>query len=270
MGEPLKIPVLSLKGGTGKTTTCLDIARVLRDRGYKVALLDVDIHASALPRALHLEMPPGYDALLGGQLRPIEYEGFEIFSVGLLFPEDSPNMWDGEMKSEAVRQIATNSIAWSSDLDYLIVDTPPTSGDEIQSLLGDGEQIKPSLTNVYGAVIICQPNELAVLALAKTLGVLRSTETPICGVVSNMNTFTCPNCGYTYHLFNLTSDEVADLAQERGVPFLGTIPFASAEVRRPCVEEIVDRMLKKPPVVLREKKGGITRWGLKKALQLLS
>jgi ATP-binding protein involved in chromosome partitioning len=263
MGEPLKIPVLSLKGGTGKTTTCLDIARVLRDRGYKLGLLDVDIHASALPRALNLEIPPGYEALLGGKLRPIDYEGFEIFSIGLLFPEDAPNMWDGEMKSDAVRQIATTSIAWDDHLDYVVVDTPPTSGDEVQSLLHN-------LKNVYGAVVICQPNELAVLALAKTLNVLRTTETPIAGVVSNMNSFTCPNCGWTWQLFDLSSDEVADLAEKFKVPFLGTIPFADAQVRRPRIEEIIDRMLKNPPVVLREKKGGITRWGIKQILRSLS
>jgi ATP-binding protein involved in chromosome partitioning len=263
MGEPLKVPVLSLKGGTGKTTTCLDIARVLRDRGNKVGLLDVDIHASALPRALNLEKPPGYEALLGGKLRPIQYDGFEIFSTGLLFPEEAPNMWDGETKADAVRQIATTSIAWDEGLEYVVIDTPPTSGDEVQSLL-------THLKNVLGAVIICQPNELAVLALAKTINVLRSTETPISGVVANMTCITCPNCGQSISLFNVLIEDIEKLVAAQGVRFLNVIPFGPEKTRRPYVERIVDRMLRYPPVVLREKKGGFSRWGLKKILRSLS
>ena len=129
MGEPGRIVVCALKGGVGKTTICLGIAQTLRDLGYKVGLLDVDIHASALPRALHLKIDPGYDPILGGKLRPIQYDGFQLFSIGLLFPEDAPNMWDGEAKASAVKQIATTAIAWDEDLEWVLVDTPPTSGD---------------------------------------------------------------------------------------------------------------------------------------------
>jgi len=141
MNEPLKLLVLSLKGGTGKTTLCLGIAHALRDRGKKVGLLDIDIHASALPRALNLQKEPGYDPILGGKLRPIIYDGFEIFSVGLLFDEGIANTWDGKMKASAVRQIVTKAIAWSDDLNWVVVDTPPTSGDEVQSLLKYTENI---------------------------------------------------------------------------------------------------------------------------------
>ncbi len=263
MSEPKKIPVLSLKGGTGKTTICLDIARTLRDTSFKVGLLDVDIHASALPRALHLEKPPGYDPILGGKLRPIQFEGFEIFSIGLLFPEDAPNMWDGEAKSSAVKQIATTSIAWNENLEWVVVDTPPTSGDEVQSLLAN-------LSNIYGAVIICQPNDLAVLALAKTLNVLMSTETPIAGVVANMAGYKCPKCGYISNPFDRRPEDVRIAAEKFGVRFLGQVPFADQEARQPAIKEIVSNILSNKPITLKEKKGGFTRWTLEKVLKLLS
>ncbi|KKL05651.1 hypothetical protein LCGC14_2603920, partial [marine sediment metagenome] len=178
MSEPKKLPILSLKGGTGKTTICLGLAEALRDMREKVGLLDVDIHASSLPRALHLEKEPGFDPILGGKLRPISFNGYQIFSIGLLFTEETPNLWDGETKASAVKQIATTSIAWDDDLQWVIVDTPPTSGEEVQSLL-------QHLTNIYGAVIVCQPNDLSILGITKTLNVLRETQTPIAGIVAN-------------------------------------------------------------------------------------
>jgi ATP-binding protein involved in chromosome partitioning len=260
MSEPKKIPVLSLKGGTGKTTVCLDIARALRDTPFKVGLLDVDIHASALPRALHLEKPPGYEALLGGKLRPIQFDGFQIFSIGLLFPEDAPNMWPGDTKASAVKQIATTSIAWDVDLDWVVVDTPPTSGDEVQSLLAN-------LSNIHGAVILCQPNDLAVLALAKTLNVLRETETPISGVIANMAGYRCPKCGFVSNPFDRTAEDVGKLAGKFGVYYLGEVPFGTQQERAPAIKFIVNRILSFSPITLKEKKGGPTRWLVEKLLK---
>lgn len=267
MMEPKKIPVLSLKGGTGKTTVCLGIAQTLRDKGEKVGLLDVDIHASALPRALHLKKPPGYEPLLGGKLRPINYDGFQLFSIGLLFPEDVANMWPGATKASAVKQIATTAISWDDDLEWVIVDTPPTSGDEILSLIGDGKEIPPSLTNIYGAVIICQPNDLAVLALAKTLNVLEQTETPIAGVIANMAGYKCPNCGFISNPFDREAEDVAELAGNFGVHYLGAVPFGIEPERAQAMRFIVDRILSLTPVTLKEKKGGMTRWVLDKILR---
>lgn len=260
MSEPKKLIVCSLKGGTGKTTICLGIAQTLRDMKYKTGLLDVDIHASALPRALHLQVDPGYDALLGGKLRPIRYDGFQIFSIGLLFKEETPNMWPGETKASAVKQIATTAIAWDDDLEWVVVDTPPTSGDEIQSLLAN-------LTNIYGAVIVCQPNDLAVLALAKTLNVLRETGTPIAGVIANMAGYKCPFCGKVSNPFDRPPEDVRTLAESFKVRFLGTVPFANAIQRQPSMTEIVDGILRNQPIVLKKEKGGMTRWLLEKLLK---
>ncbi len=260
MGEPGKIVVCALKGGVGKTTICLGIAQTLRDLGYKVGLLDVDIHASALPRALHLKIDPGYDPILGGKLRPIQYDGFQLFSIGLLFPEDAPNMWDGEAKASAVKQIATTAIAWDEDLEWVLVDTPPTSGDEIQSLLAN-------LKNIYGAVIICQPNDLAVLALAKTINVLQETETPIAGVIANMAGYVCPNCGWVSNPFDRPPEDVRTTAEGLGVRFLGTVPFAHNGARMAALGPIVDSILQNPPITLKKDKGGATRWLLERILK---
>lgn len=260
MSEPRKIPVLALKGGVGKTTICLGIARALRDRGLKVGLLDVDIHASALPKALHLETAPGYDALMGGKLRPIKYDGFQLFSIGLLFKDDTPNLWDGETKASAVKQIATTSIAWDQDLEWVVVDTPPTSGDEVLSLL-------EHLPNIHGAVIICQPNDLAVLAIAKTLNVLRETETPISGIVANMAGYRCPHCGVISNPFDRTAEDVQRLAVDFGVSYLGAVPFGGEQDRAAPINAIVDRIFAHKPITLKKEKGGVTRWLLERFLK---
>jgi len=260
MSEPRKIPILSLKGGTGKTTICLGLASALKNIGKKVGLLDVDIHASSLPRALHLEKDPGYDPILGGKLRPVNHDGFQLFSIGLLFQEETPNMWDGETKASAVRQIATTAIAWDADLEWVIVDTPPTSGDEVQSLL-------EHLPNIYGAVIVCQPNDLSVLGITKTLNLLRETETPICGIVANMAGYRCPHCGEISNPFDLDPVNVEMLAKRFKVPFLGHIPFASLAEREQSLCSITDIIVGNRPVTLRKEKGGVTRWLIEKVLR---
>ncbi len=254
------LPILSLKGGTGKTTTCISIAHELKRRGNRVGILDVDIHASALPRALSMVKDPGYESIIGGKLRPVMFDGFQVFSVGLLFPEDVPNMWDGEMKSEAVKQISTTSIAWDEKMDWVIVDTPPTSGDEVQSLLSN-------LKDIYGAVIICQPNDLSVLGIAKTLNVLRETETPIAGIVANMVGYRCPHCGKISNPFDRTAEDIQALARKFGVSYLGDIPFGGAEDRSQAIKPIVDNLLAWKPVTLKEKRGGLTKWLLKATLK---
>lgn len=256
-----KILVLSLKGGTGKTTTTLGIARALRARNYKVGLLDVDIHASALPKALGLELKPGYERLTGGKLRPIEVDNFQMYSVGLIFGDTLANMWDGEMKASAVKQIVTTAIAWDPDLDFIVVDTPPTSGDEVLSLL-------QNMTNIYGAVIVCQPNDLSILGIVKTLDVMRETGTPILGIAANMVGFRCPNCGVVNNPFDSKAEDILKITREFKIPYLGEIPFASEDERLSIMNEMVGKILDTKPVVLKpDKVGGITRWALEKLLK---
>lgn len=256
--EPKKLICLSMKGGVGKTTTTIALAGALKARGLRVGILDVDVHGSAMPRALGIPHDPHYETLKGGKLRPVTLDGFQVFSIGLLFDESMANMWNGEMKADAVRQISTTAIAWE-DRDWVVVDTPPTSGDEVQSLLRN-------LQNIYGAVIITQPNDLSLLGITKTLDMLRETEVPICGVLANMVGYTCPHCGQVSNPFDRAMADIESLAREFKVPYLGAIPFSQGD-RSELVRGILEKLLKIKPVVLKREKGGPTRWLLERTLR---
>jgi ATP-binding protein involved in chromosome partitioning len=259
MSNPQALLALSMKGGVGKTTTAIGLARALQRRGYKTAILDVDVHGSALPRALHLARDPGYEPLLGGRLRPVTWDGLQIFSIGLLFREETPNLWDGGMKAGAIKQIATTSIAWDQDLEWVVVDTPPTSGDEVQSLL-------EHLPNIYGAVIVAQPNDLSLLGITKTLNMLRETEVAVCGLLANMAGYTCPHCGRQSNPFDREALDVERLAEEFGIAYLGPVPFAGERERAAVMDQVLDKVLERRPVRLPREKGGMRRWLMGKML----
>ena len=260
--EPKKLICLSMKGGVGKTTTSISLAQALQLRGHKVGILDVDVHGSAMPRALHMPHDPHYEALVGGRLRPVMLDGFQVFSIGLLFPESMANMWNGEMKASAVEQIATSSIAWDESLDWIVVDTPPTSGDEVQSLLRH-------LQNIYGCVIITQPNDLSLLGITKTIDLLRDLQVPVCGLVTNMAGYRCPSCGAVSNPFDRQMEDFEQLAQEAGIRYLGSIPFATGNERLAPVLAILDQVLREKPTVLKvqSRKGGLKSWLIQKALR---
>ena len=169
-------------------------------------------------------------------------------------------MWPGQVKAEAVKQIATTAIAWDEDLEWVVVDTPPTSGDEVQALL-------EYLPNIYGAVVVCQPNDLAVLALQKTINVLRDTETPISGIIANMVGYRCPHCGEVSNPFDRTASDIQTLAEGLHVRYLGHVPFAENQERKQALHEILDSILKNPPILMKKEKGGLTRWALDKILR---
>lgn len=249
---------LSMKGGVGKTTTAIGLARALQREDYRVGLLDLDVHGSALPRALHLTRDPGYEPLLGGKLRPVWVDGIQLFSIGLLFHEETPNMWDGEQKASAVKQVATFAIAWE-DVEWVVVDTPPSSGDEVQSLL-------ENLPDIHGAIILTQPNDLSLLGITKTLEMLRETETPVCGILANMAGYTCPHCGHVSNPFDRETVDVEKLARTFGVPYLGHVPFAGEEARQAAYEAVVGHVLRHAPVRLHKEEGGLSRWLLEKLL----
>ncbi|KKL75365.1 hypothetical protein LCGC14_2055610 [marine sediment metagenome] len=245
------ILTLSMKGGVGKTTMSIGLARALQRRGHNVGVLDVDIHGSALPRAIGLVKEPGYETVVGRKLRPVAHEGLQIFSIGLIFSEEDANMWDGTMEEQAVQQVAT-LVDWDEDQDWLVVDTPPTSGDEVQSLLRH-------IPNVYGCIIVAQPNDLSILGLAKSLNLLRVTQTPICGILVNMALYTCPHCGETSNPFDSSPLAIQQLAIGHGVPFLGQVPFAVESERAIVMDQVIEKVLGHTPVLLPEEKVAITR-----------
>lgn len=249
------ILVMSMKGGVGKTTLAIGLAAALHELGHKTALLDVDVSGSAMPRALGLERAPGYETEKGGRLQPALAGNHQVFSIGLLFPEDEPNSWDGRMRASGVRQILSEDIAWDEDTGYLVVDTPPTSGDEVQALLEHAR-------DVHGAVIVTQPNDLSLLGLRKTVTLLQEAETPVSGMVANMSGYACPHCAQISNPFDRSLSDAEKIAEECGIPYLGAVPLAADAIRRVCYADITVKILGQKPVRFHNKGEGWRRKAL--------
>lgn len=208
-----KIVVLSGKGGVGKSTMSVNLACSLVLSGHKVGLLDVDIHGPSVPTMLGLEgerLASSSDGLL-----PIEVGDLKVMSLGFLLqnPDDAV-IWRGPMKMGVIKQFL-EEVDWG-DLDYLIIDSPPGTGDEPLSLC----QLIPSLD---GALIVTTPQKVASVDVRKSVTFCRQLNLPILGIVENMNGFICPKCQELTHI--LPSGEADKIAVDMSVPFLGSIPM---------------------------------------------
>jgi len=210
-----KIVVLSGKGGVGKSTVAANLAATLASQGARVGLLDVDIHGPSIPTLLHLE---GKRLTGDGdeKLFPIEYnENLKVISIGFLLQNaDDAVIWRGPLKFSAIRQFLKD-VVWG-ELDYLIIDSPPGTGDEPLSVC-------QMIENADGAVIVTTPQDLALADVRKSISFCRSLKMPIIGVVENMSGFTCPHCGETVNIFSKGGGET--MAAEMDVRFLGSIPI---------------------------------------------
>ena len=212
------IVVLSGKGGVGKSTVATNIAMSLSMKGFKTGLLDVDIHGPSIPTLLGLE---GKRVESEGQfLLPIEYnKNLKVISTGFMIEDPtSPIVWRGPMKMGFIKQMISE-VLWE-ELDYLIVDCPPGTGDEPLSVI-------QTLGNVTGAIIVTTPQKLAVVDVKKSVNFCKKLNTPILGVIENMSGFVCPKCGERVEIFKSGGGEI--MAHEMNVPFLGKIPL-SAEI----------------------------------------
>ena len=211
-----KIVVLSGKGGVGKSTVAVNLAAGLLMAGYKTGLLDVDIHGPSIPTMLGLEgsSPQGNSE----ELVPVEVDGLKVMSPGFfLRSQDDAIIWRGPMKAKAIRQFLQD-VAWG-DLDYLVVDSPPGTGDEPLSVC---QLIK----KLYGAVIVTTPQKVAAVDVRKSITFCRQLKVPVLGVIENMNGFACPKCGEVTPI--LGSGGGQRMSAEMGVPFLGSIPIDPA------------------------------------------
>ncbi len=208
-----KIVILSGKGGVGKSTVAVNLATALSMAGKRVGLLDVDIHGPSIPTMLGLEK----ETLLGCEegLLPIEMNGLKVISLGfLLRNQNDAVIWRGPMKMNVIKQFLKDGI-WG-DLDYLIIDSPPGTGDEPLSVC----QLIGRLT---GAVIVTTPQKVAAVDVRKSITFCRQLQVPVLGVIENMCGFVCPKCGETTHI--LPSGHGKKMANEMQVPFLGSIPM---------------------------------------------
>jgi len=208
------ILVLSGKGGVGKSTVSTNLAAALSAHGRNVGLLDLDIHGPNIPKMLGIENQR--PAVLGKMMEPVHVTGtLAVMSMAFLLPDtDTPIIWRGPMKMAAIQQFLSE-VNWG-DLDYLIVDLPPGTGDEALTIA----QIAP---NVQGAVIVTTPQDVAVLDAVKAIKFIEKLDLQVIGIIENMSGMTCPHCGKTIDLFGSGGGKKA--SEKLGVPFLGSIPF---------------------------------------------
>ena len=205
------IAVASGKGGVGKSTTAVNLALALRDEGATVGLLDADIYGPSQPRMLGaLGKPESRD---GKSMEPKISHGIQSISIGHLVEEDTPMIWRGPMATSALEQLLRET-NWQ-DLDYLIIDLPPGTGD-IQLTLC---QRIP----VSGALIVTTPQDIALLDARKGLKMFEKVAVPVIGIIENMSLHTCSKCGHVEHIFG--SGGGASMARQYGVELLGELPL---------------------------------------------
>jgi ATP-binding protein involved in chromosome partitioning len=206
------IAVASGKGGVGKSTVAVNFALALAQEGARVGILDADIYGPSQPRMLGLmgRRPETRD---GKTLEPLPAHGLEAMSIGFLVDEQQPMAWRGPMVTSALNQLLTQT-NWGN-LDYLVVDMPPGTGD-IQLTLA---QRVP----VSGAVIVTTPQDIALADARKGLEMFQKVHVPVLGVVENMSIHVCSNCGHEEHIFGEHGGR--ELSAQYGVPLLGALPL---------------------------------------------
>ena len=209
-----KIMVMSGKGGVGKSSIAANIAVGLSLKGKQVGLMDIDIHGPSIPKMVGLEGRPLKQSEEG--MMPVEYSNnLKVMSVGFLIRDKKDAViWRAPLKHSLIRQFLTD-VRWG-DLDYLIIDCPPGTGDELIS-------IAQLLENADGAIIVTTPQDVALNDVRKSISFCNHVQLPVIGVIENMSGFVCPNCGVATDIFKTGGGE--KMASEMGVPFLGRIPI---------------------------------------------
>jgi ATP-binding protein involved in chromosome partitioning len=199
------------KGGVGKSTTAVNLAVALRLTGARVGLMDTDVYGPNIPQMLGIHEPP--EVSDEKRILPAVAHGLKVISMGMLVPPDQPVIWRGPMLHGAVQQFMRD-VEWG-ELDYLVVDLPPGTGDVSLSMA----QSVP----VAGAVVITTPQGVSVSDVRKAVGMFRQLNIPVLGVMENMSYFECGHCGERTEIFGHGGGET--IAKDMGIPFLGAVPI---------------------------------------------
>jgi ATP-binding protein involved in chromosome partitioning len=204
------VAVGSGKGGVGKSTIAATLALGLSRAGSSVGLMDADVYGPSIPHLLGVNRRP---EVIENRIQPIEVSGLKVISMGFLVPPGEAVVWRGPMLHGAITQFLRDT-AWG-ELDYLIIDMPPGTGDIALTL----SQLLP----LSGAVVVCTPQDVALLDAVKAVAMFRKVNIPILGMVENMSGFVCPDCGKRYDIFG--SGGARRRAIELDIPFLGEVPI---------------------------------------------
>jgi ATP-binding protein involved in chromosome partitioning len=206
------IAIASGKGGVGKSTLSSNLAVALAKQGRRVGLLDADIYGPSQPRMMGVSKRPASPD--GKTIIPLQAHGVTMMSIGLMLKEDEAVVWRGPMLMGALQQML-GQVVWG-ELDVLIVDLPPGTGDVQLTLC--------QKTHLAGAIVVSTPQDVALIDARRAIDMFAKLKTPILGLVENMSTYICPNCGHEAHLFG--HGGVAAEARRIGVPFLGEVPLS--------------------------------------------
>lgn len=205
------IAVASGKGGVGKSTTTVNLALALQQEGARVGILDADIYGPSIPTMLSITDKP--QTVDGKSMQPLQAYGLQAMSIGALIEPDSPMIWRGPIVTQTLQQLL-NETNWDN-LDYLLIDLPPGTGD-VQLTLAQS-------IPVTGAVIVTTPQEVSLIDARKGLKMFEKVEIPILGIVENMSTHICSNCGHEEAIFG--ADGGKKMAEQYNVKFLGAMPL---------------------------------------------
>jgi ATP-binding protein involved in chromosome partitioning len=241
-GEPILpgvahvVAVASAKGGVGKSTVCVNLARGLARSGLRVGVLDADIYGPSLPLLMGVREHP---EVVQQTIIPVVHDGISVMSIGLLTEAETPVVWRGPLLAQAVQQFL-GQVAWG-ELDYLLVDLPPGTGDIPLTL---SQQVALS-----GAVIVTTPQKVALEDVERGIAMFERVEVDVIGLVENMSYFLCPQCSERHHIFGTSG--VQELGERLDLPLLGSLPLlpdlensqgAEASSHAVLMEEEFDRI----------------------------
>jgi ATP-binding protein involved in chromosome partitioning len=258
-----KIVVASIKGGVGKTTVSSNLARSLKRLQLRVGYLDADITAPTGSQAFGLDSPPEWkldSAADGGKgaILPQDIDGIQFITLASHFGQAPAVLWNEEKKIDAARQLLQGVVAWG-ELDWLVIDTPPSSSGEMQALYD-------YITNLHGVVLVFQPTDMAAADLLRTLDFVKFKEVPVLGLVTNMAYCISPK-GEVFWPFLSPEVDLEEVSKSFGVPMLGKIPLTPD---REIVEEAFDKMaadlIVAKPIVIRDDIAKRLTRGLKRRL----